>query len=458
MNKLALLAITVFVLPAAGHAQTAPPDSDPRIEKLVAAVSEDRLKMIVETLAGFHTRNTLSDTESTTRGIGAARQWIFDELTRSSPRLRVAFDTYQLKKQGRITRSVELRNVLAILPGRSPRRIYVSAHYDTVSIPKGQIEANTRLPTKPGEKPPPDPQVRRDQDYNADAPGANDNGSGTALTMELARVIASSGLEFDATLVFALWAGEEQGLMGAHAHAARMLKEKTIVDADFNNDIVGNSHGGGGEVDAGSIRVYSEGPEDSMSRSLARYIERMASRYVPGHRVRLLSRQDRFSRGSDHEAFNQRGFPAVVFRESKENFTKQHAATDTVDGVDIAYLAKNARVNLAGVATLALAPAAPKIVNERNQPTIGRQPSGYDANLRWQASPGATAYRVYWRDAWTNDWQHSQQVGNVTEYVLPKMSIDDFVFGVAAVGADGHESLIAAYIAVPRRNVEVKTR
>src|SRR4029079_15669036 len=170
------------------------------------------------------------------------------------------------------------------------------------------------------------------------------------------------------------------------AHAARLLKEKTVVDADFNNDIVGGSHGGGGDVDAASIRVYSEGPEDSMSRSLARYIERMAARYVPGHRVRLLARPDRFSRGSDHSAFNQRGFPAVVFRESKENFAKQHAADDTVDGGDIAYLAKNARVNLASVEELAPAPAAPKITNERNQPTIGRQPSGYDANLRWKAS------------------------------------------------------------------------
>jgi hypothetical protein len=451
-------AATLARAQAAAPAETVAPVSDPRIEKLVGAVSEDRLKMLVETLAGFHTRNTLSDTESATRGIGAARQWIFDELTRSSPRLQVMFDTYKLKKQGRITRSVDLSNVLAILPGRSLRRIYVSAHYDSVSLPKGQLEANTRPPAKPGEKPPPDPQQRPNQDYNVDAPGANDNGSGTALTMELARLIASSGLEFDATIVFALWAGEEQGLMGAHAHAARLIKEKTIVDADFNNDIVGNSHGGSGEVDAGSVRVYSEGPEDSMSRSLARYIERMATRYVPTHRVRLLARQDRFSRGSDNAAFNQRGLPAVVFRESKENFAKQHAATDTVDGVDVAYLAKNARVNLAGVVALALAPAAPKITNERNQPTLGRQPSGYDANLRWKASPGATAYRIYWREAWNSDWQHSQEVGNVTEYVFPKMSIDDFVFGVAAVGADGHESLIAAYVAAQRRDVDVKTR
>jgi len=455
------LVILTFCAAAAtlARAQTGAPDADPRIQALVAAVSEERLKMLVETLAGFHTRNTLSDTTSSTRGIGAARQWIVDELTRSSTRLQVSFDTYTLKKQGRITRSVELRNVLAILPGRSPRRIYVSAHYDTVSIsPKGQIEANTRPPTPPGQKPPPDPQLRPKQDYNVDAPGANDNGSGTSLTMELARVIASSGLEFEATLVFALWAGEEQGLMGAHAHAARLLKEKTIVDADFNNDIVGNSRGGSGEVDAGSVRVYSEGPEDSMSRSLARYIERMAARYVPGHRVRLLARQDRFSRGSDNAAFNQRGLPAVVFREAKENFAKQHAATDTVDGVDAAYLAKNARVNLAGVAALALAPPAPKTTNDRNQPTIGRQPSGYDANLRWVASPGATSYRIYWREAWTSDWQHSQQVGNVTEYMFPKMSIDDFVFGVAAVGADGHESLISAYVAAARRDVDVKLR
>jgi hypothetical protein len=439
-------------------AETAAPKADPRIEALVAAVSQERIKTLVETLAGFHTRNTLSDTESTTRGIGAARQWIFDELTRSNPRLEVSFDTYKLGRSGRITRSVELRNLLAILPGRSLRRIYVSAHYDTVSIPKGQIEANTRPPTKPGEKPPPDPQLRRDQDYNVDAPGANDNGSGTALTMELARVIAASGLEFDATIVFALWAGEEQGLVGARAHASRLVKDKVVVDADFNNDIVGNTHGGGGQVDAGSVRVYSEGPEDSMSRSLARFIERMATVYVPSHKVRLLARQDRFSRGSDNAAFNQYGFPAVVFRESTENFAKQHSALDTVDGVDPAYLTQNARVNLAALAALALAPAAPKVTNERNQPTIGRQPSGYDANLRWTPSPGATAYTIYWREAWTSDWQHSERVGDVKEFVMPKMSIDDFVFGVAAVGANGHESLVSAYLPAARRDAEVKTR
>ena len=454
MRTLSALAFIFVIAAAPARAQTIAPDADPRIEALVAAVSEARIKTLVETLAGFHTRNTLSDTTSSTRGIGAARQWIVDELKRSSPRLQVSFDSYRLAAQGRITREVELRNVLAVLPGRSPRRIYVSAHYDTVNIGgTGQIGANTR---PPGQTAPPDPQLRANQDYNVDAPGANDNGSGTALTMEVARVIASSGLEFDATIVFALWAGEEQGLMGAHAHANRLATDKAVVDADFNNDIVGNSHGGNGVIDAESVRVYSEGPEDSMSRSLARYIERMGALYVPGHRIRLIARQDRVSRGSDNAAFNQRGFPAVVFRESNENFAMQHAATDTVEGVDVAYLSQNARVNLAGVAALAMAPPAPTVMTDRNQVMIGRQPSGYDANLRWNASPGAVAYRIYWREAWTLDWQHSQRIGNVTAFVLPKVVIDDFVFGVAAVGADGHESLVRAYISPARRDADVK--
>ena len=431
-------------------------DPDPRIQKIVASISEERLSAVVQKLAGFGTRHTLSDTDSPTRGVGAARQWIFEELTRSSPRLQVSFDTHKLARQGRITRNVDIRNVVALLPGKSLRRIYVTAHYDTVNIgEKGQISANTRAPSN---TPRPDPQLRRDQDYNVDAPGANDNGSGTALTMELARVFAESGLEFDATLAFVLWAGEEQGLIGARAHAMELFKDKVPVEGDFNSDIVGNSRGGDGSTDAESIRVYSEGPEDSMSRSLARYIARAAAVYVPSHKVRLMARPDRFSRGSDHTAFTQYGFPAVAFRESKEDFSRQHAATDTVDGVDVRYLAQNVRVNAAAVASLALAPPTPVVTNPRGQMMIGRQPSGYDANLRWNASPGALAYRIYWREAWTSDWQHAQAVGDVTEFVLPKLSIDNYVFGVAAVGAGGHESLISAYVPPPRRDPVIKLR
>jgi Peptidase family M28 len=415
-------------------------DADPRIEKLVASISEQRLQQIEEKLTSFVTRNTLSDTTSPTRGIGAARQWIFDELKRSSPKLQVSFDTYKLAPQGRITREVELRNILALLPGKSTRRIYVSGHYDTVNIgPGGQLASNSRPVSEP---PAADAQLNAKQDYDIPAPGADDDGSGTALTMELARVFAESGIEFDATLVFICWAGEEQGLFGSRAHVKKIASEHILVEAAFNNDIVGNSRGGNGIIDAETVRVYSQGPEDSMSRSLARYIRRTAAIYVPSHQVRLMAREDRFSRGSDHSSFYESGYPAVVFRESNENFAKQHGP--------------NARVNAASAAALALAPPAPKVVNERNQVMIGRQPSGYDANLRWNASPGAVAYRIYWRDTWTNDWQHQQTVGNVTQFVLPNVIIDDYVFGVAAIGAAGHESLVTAYVAPPRREVEVK--
>ena len=428
-------------------------DTDPRIEKMLADVSDARLRQSIERLVGFGTRNTLSDTTSTTRGIGAARQWIFDELVKASPRLQVGFDTYRLAQQGRITRPVELRNVIAVLPGRSARRIYVTAHYDSVNLGEGgQLASNTRRAGQPAQ----DQQLRAGQDYNVTAPGANDNGSGTALTMELARVVAASGIEFDATLVFALWAGEEQGLFGSLAHAQRIAGEKLAVEAALNSDIVGNPRGGNGLVDGVSVRVYATGPEDSTSRALARYVQRVAALYVPSHRVRPMARDDRFGRSSDHASFNQHGFPAIVFRESNENFERQHGAADTIDGVDMRYLAQNARVALAAAAELALAPPSPSVTSERNQIMIGRQPSGYDASLRWNRSAGAAGYRVYWREAWANDWQHSRLVGDVTELVVPNVSIDDMVFGVAAVDRDGHESLVRAYVPPPRASRDVK--
>jgi hypothetical protein len=429
-------------------AQDAPrPDLDPRIEKLVAAVSEERLRQLDEKLVGFGTRHTLSDQRSPERGIGAARQWILDELRQSSPKLRVSFDTHKLAIQERIPREVEVRNVMAVLPGRSPRRIYVTGHYDTIAYPGGQELRNR---SEPGAALPPA------FDPDEPSPGANDDGSGTVLTMELARVFAETGIDFDATLVFMCWAGEEQGSYGARAHVQRLAAEGIPVEANFNNDVVGNPSGGDGIVDAAGVRVYSEGPEDSMSRSLARYIERIAALYVPSHRIRLMSRHDRFNRGSDHSAFNQHGYPAVVFRESRENWARQHAVLDTVDGVDFRYLGRNARVNAAAVASLALAPSAPKVTNERDQAMLGRQPTGYDANLRWDAAPGAVGYTIYWREAWTNDWRFQQTVGNVRQHVLRNVSTDDFVFGVAAVGPGGHESLVRAYVTVSPRDPEVK--
>ncbi|HET7619703.1 MAG TPA: M20/M25/M40 family metallo-hydrolase [Vicinamibacterales bacterium] len=479
MKSLVIVAAACAVLAMARPVHAQPKaDADPRIEKLLASISEERLQQLLEKLVSFGTRNTLSDPNNPTRGIGAARQWILDEMKRSSPRLQVSFDTHQIAQQGRITHDVELRNVVAILPGRTPRRIYVTGHYDTLNLGRGgQLSGNTRTrgttrPTAaatPGAATPAavsegqsrpaqntDPQRRPDFDHNVDAPGANDDGSGTALTMELARVFGQSGIDFDATLVFMCVAGEEQGLIGSRAHVQTIAAENVDVVADFNNDIVGNSHGGNGIINQETLRIYSEGPEDSASRALARFVRRVAAAYVPSHHIELMARRDRFGRGSDHSSFNAHGYPAIVFREANENFSKQHSANDTLDGVDVTYLAQNARVNAAGLASLALAPPAPQVTSERGRPMLGRRPSGYDANLQWAASPGAVAYRIYWRQAWTPDWQHSQVVGNVTEYVLPNVNIDDYVFGVAAIGADGHESVVSAYVAPDRRDEDVK--
>src|SRR6187402_880602 len=468
---LALLALLAVDSGVRAQAPAPPPGAsgavDSRIVRLVDSVSEERLKQLLEKLVSFGTRNTLSDQTSPTRGIGAARQWIYDELKRTSPKLQVSFDTHQIPARGRITKDVELRNVMAVLPGKTGRRIYVSGHYDSLNLGAGGQQtgnAGAQGATRPGaaaqapgEPPaapaaPADPQQRPAQDYNIDAPGANDDGSGTVLSMELARVFASSGIEFDATLVFMAVAGEEQGLIGAGAHAKAAKDQKVPIQAWFNNDIVGNSRGGDGSYDGSTIRIYSEGPEDSPSRELAVFARRIGALYVPSHRVRLMARRDRFSRGGDHSALNAQGFAAIGFRESKENYAKQHGPNDTIDGVDFRYLAQNARVNAAGMAVLALAPPPPAVVSSRGVPTIDRRPSGYDAHLRWEASPGAAGYRVFWRNAWNQDWEYDVFVGSVTEYTFPKMNIDDWVFGVAAVDAAGHESTVSVYVAPPRND------
>jgi len=467
----------------AAAAVSGPADTDPRIAALLANISEQRMRQLLEKLVSFGTRNTLSGTDSPTRGIGAARQWILEEMQRSSKRLQVSFDTHQIPEGGRITKPVDLRNVIAILPGKSPRRVYISGHYDSLNLDQsrrpgtaagsGQMALNTAqggqragggagggsgsngggsngggagggqgAANQPPQPPP---------NYDIEAPGANDDGSGTVLTMELARVFAESGIEFDATLVFAALAGEEQGLVGARAHAEAAKKNNVPIQAVLNNDIVGNAISGTGITDGQSIKVYSEGPEDSPSRSIARFVVKTAAQYVPSHRVRPMARHDRFGRGGDHSGFNQHGFAGIVFREARENFSKQHNANDTIEGVSFPYLLQNARVNAAAAAVMALAPPPPNLNSERGTPMLGRQPSGYDANMRWQASPGAVGYRIYWRDAWTPDWQHAITVGNVTDYVMPNVSIDEYVFGIAAIGPGGHESPIAAYVYAQRR-------
>ena len=420
------------------------PTLDPRVVRVVADVSAERLAADVRTLAEFGTRHLYSDTASPTRGIGAAREWIRAEFARASPRLQVDFDTYRVVAQGtRLPRDVELRNVVALLPGASPRRVYVTAHYDTVARRTDSGAGETGFDW-----------TRADND----APGANDDGSGTALVIELARVIAQSGIQFDATLVFVAFAGEEQGLVGAKLHAQRAASEGWRIDAVLNNDIVGNSRGGAGASEGDRVRVFSDGPEDSPSRQIARYVRRVAMRYQPGHDVTLVARADRFGRGGDHTAFNQHGFAGVRLTEANEAYQRQHTVTDTADGVDPSYLQRNARVNAAALAGLALAPPAPVVVNDRGGPRLSRGTSGHDAALSWTASPGAVGYRITWRQTWTPDWEHDLTVGAVTETTLPLLSVDDVVIGVAAIGPGGHESLVSAYVVPTRPETTIQTR
>jgi Peptidase family M28 len=409
--------------------------ADPVIQAAVADVSPDRLREYLSALTSFQTRQTMSVSDRPDWGIRAAREYLAQTLRQFSDRLDVGLDCYEVAVQDRVPKPVELCNVVAVLPGRSARRVYVSGHYDSVAQ-----QADGKFDwTK----------------WENTAPGANDDGSGTSLTLEVARVLSQSGLAFDATLVFVAFAGEEEGLIGATLHARKAVQLGWTIDAVFNNDIVGNVEGGNGIVDSRTLRVFSEDPMDSPSRQLARYVRRQAAVYVPGHEIRLIAREDRFERGGDHTAFNHEGFAAVRFTESRENYSRQHAAQDTLGGVDFDYLTQNTRVDAATVASLALAPPAPNVMRERGEshtlsPMLGRGESGYDAAMKWESSPGATGYRVVWREAWTPDWQFAIDAGNVTEYTLHDISIDDYVFGVAAVDAAGHESVVSPYVRPPR--------
>ncbi|MBP7569629.1 MAG: M28 family peptidase [Acidobacteria bacterium] len=293
---MALLAAAMLV-PAAPAAAQAPSAPDPRIERLLGQISEQRIVATLEKLGSFGTRNTLSSAASPAHGIGAARQWILDEMKRSSPRLQVEFDIHRVAKGGRITRDLDLYNVVAILPGRSPRRVYLTAHYDTFARPeRPDTEAAGRRSSAAsagaGQAASPAPAGHP-------APGVNDDGSGTALVMELARVFAGSGIEFDATLAFVAVAGEEQGLLGARLHAEQTKQQGIAIDAVLNNDMVGSTEAPGGISDSRRVRVFSEAPEDSPSRQLARFVKAVGARYVPSQQVTLVARHDRFGRGGD---------------------------------------------------------------------------------------------------------------------------------------------------------------
>jgi hypothetical protein len=418
---------------------------DAAIKQMVDEVSSKNIEATIRKLVSFKSRHTLGDTTSKTTGVGAARNWIKAEYERyaseSHGRMTVQFDTFTQPKGERVNAPVKLKNVLAILKGTDPKdnRVYiVSGHYDS--------------------------RMSDVMDPNGDEPGANDDASGTAVSMELARVMAKRS--FPATIIFMAVVGEEQGLYGSTHVAKRAKAENWNVDAMLNNDIVGNTHGMETDLkDNRSVRVFSEGvptiaagnekqiaslislggENDSPSRELARYIKETAERYVDQLDVKLIYRRDRYLRGGDHIPFLQQGYTAVRFTEMNEDFTRQHQTIRTENGVDYGdlpdyvdfnYAQKVARMNLSVLANLASAPAEPQNVGvitsgltNRTQlkwdvPANGKKPVGYYVLMRETTSP-------YWEKKFHVTDNHADIA----------YSKDNYFFAVQSVDADGHESL-----------------
>jgi hypothetical protein len=421
---------------------------NPQVAKIISEVSEQRITEILKKLESFGTRNTFSSQDNPSRGIGAARKWIYEQFRSYSPRLEVTFDKYRLKKDetpgSRVTTDVDLYNVVAVLPGTVNReqRIIISGHYDSIALIRP-----TGASANPGDAPP------APSDPNGESPGVTDDGSGTACVMELARVLSVA------------FAGEEYGLLGSTLYAEKAHRESHVIEAVLNNDIIGSDTAGNGRTENWRVNVFSEDPADSPSRELARYIREMGMRYLPSMRADLIFRADRFGRGGDHTPFNQRGFAAVRFSSPQENFTNQHSVTDTFANTSVPYILRVTKLNAAAAASLALAPKSPGTMerikrNGQIVPTLllTRGKTRYDAMLRWKQEnpePDLAGYVVLMRATTAPFWEHDIFVGNVTEYTLPDVSIDEVVFGVKAVDKDGNESLVAPYAQTPRakRNI-----
>jgi len=423
--------------------------TDAHIAETIRQVSADRIRQTVEKLVSFQNRSTISaqDEESIKagKGIGAAREWIKAEFARYSKEcggcLEVKTDTFTEQAGERIPKPTEITNVYAVLRGSEPKQaeriVLVTGHYDSRN-------SDTFNGTDP-------------------APGANDDGSGTAVSLECARVVskAAGKLKFPATIIFLTVAGEEQGLNGSK-HFAQMAKQQGWkIEAVLNNDIVGGDLGAG--QDASVVRVFSEGlpaaaseaeikrirmlggENDSISRELARYTADVGRSYDAGVTPLLIFRLDRFLRGGDHYAFNQQGFAAVRFTEFREDYNHQHqnVRKDDANGieygdlpkfVDFDYVADVARLNAATLASLASAPAPPTSVKMLTKNLEN------DTILTWEPSAGAATYEVVWRSTNAADWEYVQTISSGTRATL-KVSKDNVVFGVRAVDAAGHRSL-----------------
>jgi len=412
--------------------------SPPALRDIAQAPSPERIEADIHTLVGFGTRHTLSDVTSETRGIGAARRWIkqeFDAISKDCGGcLEVYFQSRVVSGEPRIPTPTDVVSVIAVLKGSTEPNRYI--------VMSGDIDSRVSDPL----------------DGESDSPGANDNASGMAGTIEAARVLTQ--YRFGASLVFAGLAGEEQGLFGGKIMAAQAVRDGWQIQAVLNNDMIGNVSGINGVINNTTARIFSEGtrvdetPEealrrrfqggevDSPSRNLARYIDRMADEYIANLDTMMIYRLDRFSRGGHHRPFNEARFPAVRIMETNEHYDRQHQDLRTVEGVtfgdtiefvDFDYAAKLTALNAVSMASMAWAPAPPANVSIKG----AVRPH---TTLRWNKSPGATTYRVYWRLTTDSQWRWFRDAGDVEEFTLENVVIDNYFFGVASVNVDGIES------------------
>ena len=491
------LALAIVLCLSAGFAPADENSINPKIQEILDKISEARIRAILEKLEAFGTRNTMSTQDDPVRGVGAARTWILNEFKSYNPRLQVRFEKFRVKKQGqRIFKDVDLWNVIAVLPGtRLPEtQIFVSGHYDSLNLgnrPAGAPAGPGADATGGGLNATAN-MTLADFEKNADlpAPGVCDDGSGTAAVMELARVM--SAYEFDKTLVFVAFAGEEQGLIGSGLQAAKSRKENQVIEAVLNNDIIGTEVAGNGRTGNSSLNIYSDETMDSISQQLSRYVREIGERYLPAMKVNTIFMGDRLGRGGDHTPFQLEGFAAVRFSTPNEIYVNQHHAGDTLANMSVPYTTRVAKVNAAVAASLALAPKPPIVMPEpraasaaaagaapaaaspgttpagttsgaapgrRIGPMISRG-GGYDAVLRWRVA-GSDAdikgYAILIRPTTSPYWEQEIYVGKVNTYTLKDVSIDDLKFGIRAIGTNGAESLVTPYAYPPRQKTEILT-
>ena len=416
--------------------------TDSKLYDIIDAVSEERLRGDVKTLADFGTRNTFSDTVSNTRGIGAARRWIKSEFDKVSKDCGNCLDVFYQKdfvtKEGnrRVPHDAWIVNVVAIQKGSKYPNRYI--------IMSGDIDS----------------RASNTMDFTTDAPGANDNASGMAGTIEAARVL--SKYQFENSIIYVGLSGEEQGLFGG-AGLANYAKEKGWeIIGILNNDMIGNIKGVDGVIDNRTFRIFSEpvppteterqrrarrfygGEVDGISRQLARYVHKTTKIYMPEMNPMMIYRLDRFGRGGHHRPFNDLGYAGIRIMEAHENYTQQHQDIrtenginygDTFEHVNFPYAKKLTAVNAINLASLASASPPPKNL------AIGGIVQA-SVKFKWDKVEGAKGYKIYWRDTTSPTWDYSRFVGDVSEFTLDGIVIDNFFFGIASVSDNGHESVV----------------